>query len=63
MPTPSGIELLLRWVQLIISLAFPVAITIVLWLAWRDFHRWVDHQVDRGRPGDKMETEIQEFIE
>ncbi len=60
---PSGIEILLRWFQVFVGLAFPVAVTIILWLAWRDFHRLVDHTVDAGEAGDKLQAQIQEFVE
>ena len=60
---PSGIEVLLRWFQVFVGLAFPIAVTVILWLAWRDFHRWVDHQVDAGEADDKLEKQVQEFVE
>lgn len=63
MSIPPGIEVLLRWIQLVVGLAFPVAVIIILWLAWRDFHRWVDHQVGPDKLDDKLETEVQEFID
>jgi len=60
---PSGIEVLLRWFQVFVGLAFPIAVTVILWPARRDLHRWVDHQVDAGEAGDKLKTQIQEFVE
>ncbi len=63
MPIPPGIEVLLRWFQSVVSVVFPIAVTVILWLAWRDFHRWVDHQVGPDEQQEKLETEVQEFID
>lgn len=59
----SPFEIVIRWLQLLVSIAFPIALVIILWSARNDFHRWVEHQVDRDRSEDTMEAEIQEFID
>jgi hypothetical protein len=63
MSDSSGLELLIRWMQLIISLAFPVAIAVILWLIRGDFHRWVEDQIKKDGQADELDTEIQEFID
>ncbi|MDP1808968.1 MAG: hypothetical protein Q8L35_05460 [Actinomycetota bacterium] len=63
MLTLSGLDLYLRWLQLFVSLAFPLVVGVVLLLAWLDFHRWVNHQIDRDEEDERLTAEVKEFIE
>lgn len=59
----SGFELYLRWFQLFVSLAFPIAISALLFVAWRDVHRWIDHLIERDNEEQQLAAEVREFIE
>ena len=63
MAIPSGVEIYLRWLQLFISLAFPVVIATVSVLAWLDFRRWVENQISRSVEEERLVAEVKEFIE
>jgi len=63
MPVSSGPELLLRWFQLFVSIAYPVVVATLLLLAWLDWHRWVNHQLERDEDERLLEAEVKEFIE
>jgi len=63
MLTPGGLDLYLKWLQLFISLAFPLVVGVVLLLAWLDWHRWVNHQIARDEEEERLTAEVREFIE
>ena len=63
MLTLSGVELYIRWLQLFVSLAFPIVVGVVILLAWLDWHRWVNHQIDHDDEEDRLTAEVKEFIE
>lgn len=63
MPVPTGVELLIRWLQLMVGLAYPVVVGVVLFLAWLDWHRWVNHQINRADEEERLNAEVKEFIE
>ena len=63
MAIPTGLELYLRWLQLFISFAFPIVVTTLLLLAWLDFHRWVNHQINQDDEEERLVAEVKEFIE
>ncbi len=61
MTFPSGVEVYLRWLQIFISLAFPVVIAAVSILAWLDFRRWVDNQISRSEEEERLVAEVKEL--
>lgn len=63
MLTLGGLELYVRWLQLFISLAFPIVVAVVALLAWLDFHRWVNHRIERDEEDERLTAEVKEFIE
>ena len=63
MTLPSGFDLFIRWWQIFVSIAFPIAVIVLLFLAWLDFHRWVNHRISREQEEERLANEVKEFIE
>ena len=60
-----GLEIL-RWVQIIESLLFPLGLLVLLFLAWRDFRRMVDWRIKQSEEEgitEELEREVKEFGE
>lgn len=62
---PSLATEIIRWIQLILSMIYPIAIIAILALALRDFRRLVDNQIrrntERNRLDHELEKEVREF--
>lgn len=53
----------LRYVQFLLSLVYPVAIIIILFLAWQDWHRYVNLHLKEYKEDKELKEKVQEFIE
>lgn len=61
----TGLDIL-RWVQIIESILFPLALAIILFFAWRDFRRLVNFRIRQGEDeeiSEELEREVKEFGE
>jgi len=52
---------ILRWLQLLESILFPIALVFLLYLAWRDFRRLVNFRV-KEREGDETDAALAEEV-
>jgi len=57
------VYLILRYLQFFISLIYPLAIVVILFLAWQDWHRYVNVYLQKLEEEKALEEEVQEFIE
>jgi len=57
------VYLILRYLQFFISLIYPLAIVVILFLAWQDWHRYVNVYLQKLKEEKALEEEVQEFIE
>lgn len=55
--------LIFRYLQFFISLVYPLAVVVILFLAWRDWHRYVNVCLQKLEEEKALEKEVQEFIE
>jgi hypothetical protein len=55
--------LILRYLQFFISLIYPLAVVVILFLAWQDWHRYVNVYLQKLNKEKALEEEVQEFIE
>lgn len=57
-------ELILRYVQVaILAVIYPLGVLILLYLARRDFQRWVNFQIRMHGQDDELREETKEFLE
>lgn len=57
-------ELVLRYVQIVIlAVIYPLGVLVILYLAWRDFQRWVNFQIRMKGQDDELRDETKEFLE
>lgn len=52
---------ILRWLQLLEAILFPIALVILGYLAWRDFRRLVNFRI-KEREGDEADAALAEEV-